>query len=657
MLPNPYQPHALQVNAQSYFSPDTPPAAGVLPPTNPPVQTGAGSSLAAADLSSAFGVSHFSPHTPATTGLLSSVGTGNTMTTTTTTIGTGPLGAKRERHAHGEQAGAGAGGSVGGLLAPPPTAAVGSYWSPHTPDEGLERVIEKAHSGTVALTPATGGHSAGPLSTSHHDTSPHSSNEEDADADADLTTSDSSSRSGNAGPIPSKSSKPQLTLQTWDLDRMREEKKRQEVTAVRRQGSRDKDAKNRERKGREGSRQKEPEMTVIVTEAAKADTAPLRLLNPGSGPVARPPPQIISSTNTVGARPKPEPGPHPAALRPGSQYFQAIPAPPPPRKLQSHAIINSLKASAAQGNGIGADGTQHRHSTALNITWDQAAQLPLSLHNPYALSDTNSNPARDWSAHGRTLTEPNVPSMSTLAGGGGGGMQWAESDTTKERKRFGFFRNAGAAASDTNIVGLAASRPPAPDLRRPKDDKEASGLKENRKSAFYSRGINASFDALVGWGAKPFSQSPTTVNMHGHGQPGKKGEKDERTAYPSPAPLPATAHPRPYSQSQATLFASLPRTDNQRQYAPPPHAPLSTAQHYPAPSYPPGERGPSFEDFGVEIGRVGRNKTHTPPPGAADVQHAKKGHTKNSSSSGVGGLRKMFGFGKKDKDKDKQKWI
>ena len=644
VLPNPYQPQALQANAQSYFSPHTP-AAGLHPPTNPPVQAGATSGLGA-DLSSAFGVSYFSPHTPATTGLLSSLGTGNT---TTTTVGTGPLGAKRERH--GEQAGAA--GSVSGLLAPPPTAAVGSYWSPHTPDEGLERAIEEAHSGTV-LTAATDGHSAGPSSTSHRDSSPHSSTEDDPD----VTTSDSSARTGNAGPIPTKSSKPQLKLQTWDLERMREEKKRQETTAVRRQGSRDKDARNRERKGRERTRQKEAEMTALVTEATKGETAPLRLLKPGSGPVARPPQQIIGSTNTVGARAKREPGPHPVALRPGSQYFQGIPA-PPPLEPQSHAIINSLKASATQGNGIGADLTQHRHSTALNITWDLTPPLPLTLHNPYASPNPHSNPARDWSAHGRTLTEPNVPSLSTLAGGGG--TQWVESGTTKERKRFGFFRNAGAAASDTNLVGLAASSPPAPGLRKPMDDKEANGLKENRKSAFYSRGVNASFEALVGWGGKPFSQSPTTVNTHGHGhepaQPGRKGEKDEKTAYPVPAPLPATAHPRPYSQSQATLFATLPRTDNRRQYAPPPHAPLSNAQRYPAPSYPPGERGPSFEDFGVEIGRVGRNKTHTPPPGAADVQHVKKGHTKNSSSSGVSGLRKMFGFGKKDKDKDKQKWI
>jgi len=48
--------------------------------------------------------------------------------------------------------------------------------------------------------------------------------------------------------VPNKPSKPQLRLQTWGMDKIREEKKRQYSTAVRRRGSKDKDARNRERK-------------------------------------------------------------------------------------------------------------------------------------------------------------------------------------------------------------------------------------------------------------------------------------------------------------------------------------------------------------------------------------------------------------------------
>ena len=66
----------------------------------------------------------------------------------------------------------------------------------------------------------------------------------------------------------------------------------------------------------------------------------------------------------------------------------------------------------------------------------------------------------------------------------------------EERKRFGFFGNAGAADSDTNLAGNAASTESAPGLRKLKDKREANVLEEDRKSAFYSMGINASFEAL-----------------------------------------------------------------------------------------------------------------------------------------------------------------
>ena len=58
---------------------------------------------------------------------------------------------------------------------------------------------------------------------------------------------------------------------------MWEEKKKQDSTAARRQGSRDKDARDWERKRRErtGQRQNGADMAVQVTGAAKGGAAPL----------------------------------------------------------------------------------------------------------------------------------------------------------------------------------------------------------------------------------------------------------------------------------------------------------------------------------------------------------------------------------------------
>ena len=194
------------MNLPSYFSPHTPAHPLI---ADPPIRTGATSSLGA-DLNPAFSVSYFSPHTrrqPACS---------QAWEPETTATGIGP-GAKRERQ--------------GGLLAPPPTAGVGSPPTPNVPG-GLESAIEgsvvekpedipgKDTEYPTATSAATDGHSAG---LSHRDSSPRSSNE--AFADGDLTTSDSSSQTGNNRRIPNKSSKPQLTLHTWDLEKMRKEKK------------------------------------------------------------------------------------------------------------------------------------------------------------------------------------------------------------------------------------------------------------------------------------------------------------------------------------------------------------------------------------------------------------------------------------------------
>ena len=88
------------------------------------------------DLNAGFGVSYFSPPTPAATGLLLRLGTGNTTTTNT-----GPVGTRRARQTEKVPE-----GRASGLLAPLPSAAIGSSWSPHTPDvpEGLDGPIEEA---------------------------------------------------------------------------------------------------------------------------------------------------------------------------------------------------------------------------------------------------------------------------------------------------------------------------------------------------------------------------------------------------------------------------------------------------------------------------------------------------------------------------------
>ena len=659
-LPNPYQP---QGNPQSYFSPHTPehpPNRGSL------IQTGGASSVSA-DVGTEFGVSHFSPHTPATTSLLSSLGTGNTAT-----IGTGPNSTKTER-----QADKGAGGRASGFLAPPPSAAIGSYWSPHTPDtpESLESAMDKAvveelvdisvketeflkvdnapHSHTPT-TDATDGHSVEPSSTSPHDPSPHSSS--DVFTDSDSTASDSSSPLGNRGLVSSKLSKPQLTLQTWDLDKMREEKKRQESTADRRQRSREKDARNRKGKGRGGIWQKEAETIVQTTEAIKGENIP-PLPKPGGVPVARTPripQQGVGSEHSL----------LPAALRPGSQLFQTLP--PAQLALRSQPVLD-MPQPATQGTNTGVSLAQNRRSVATTNAWrltlSATPELPLTLNTNSLSLGTKSNSDRDWFAHGQSPSEPTVPDVNVLSPGGTQVAEPGKKGIAKEKRRSGFFVTAGGKASDTNLTGFAASS-----AKKSKDDKDVNDLRENRKSAFYSRGINASFEALVGWGGKIFSSSSTSVNTYG--QSSKKGEKDDKASYPVAVPPTATAQPHPYAQYQTPRPFTLPLIDTQHQRTPPLHPPAPNTRVYASPMYPHGERGPSFEDLGVETGWVGKGNMHTPhthsgrghgatgqaTAAVADAQPAKKGHSKNSSS-GVSGFVKMFGFGKKDKDKGKQKWV
>jgi len=145
------------------------------------------------DLNAGFGVSYFSPPTPAATGLLSRLGTGSTTTTST-----GPVGTRRARQTEKDPE-----GRAGGLLAPLPSAAIGNYWSPHTPDvpEGLEGPIEevveepevsmkgteylKADNKSYSLrtTIATDGHPVGPPSILHCDPPSPSSNEDCAGTD------------------------------------------------------------------------------------------------------------------------------------------------------------------------------------------------------------------------------------------------------------------------------------------------------------------------------------------------------------------------------------------------------------------------------------------------------------------------------------------
>jgi hypothetical protein len=559
-----------------------------------------------------------------------------------------------------------------GLLAPPPGATIGSYWSPHTPDipEALKGAIEEAlveepeeipvkeAEGLVAGSKqfsgtAADGH-AGPPSLPPSPDSVY--------PDSDMTTSDSSS----------KPSKPQLTLQTWDLDKMREEKRRQESTAARRQGSREKDARNRERKEKERTVQKQPEMIVQTAEATKGGAVP-RMLKPGgdlAARLSRPLPQAAGSNNAYDGRGKVERPPLPAALRPNSQLFPTSP-PPAQSAHRSQPVLDILEEPSTQGSDASARLTQNRRSIATTIAWALAPNAPpqqvLTPDMPNPFVSANSNPDRDWSGHGQRPSGPSVAGLSVPGVAGTQGAELGRSGRATEREQIGFFGNAGGAASDTN---LAASSAPAPVQKESMDGKGGNDPKENRKSAFYARGINASFEALAGWGGKVFSHSSTVANTHAHGHPSKTGEMDEKAPCPGTAPLPATTLPNPFAQPQTTRLATPPLTDTQQyQYTTPRHTPPPDARVYPPPSYPPGERGPSFEDFGVEIGRAGRNRTHTPPHSirgrgaadhepavAGDVQQMRKGHAKNSSS-GVGGLKKIFGFGKKDKDKDKQKWV
>jgi hypothetical protein len=663
-LPNPYQP---QVNLQSYFSPHTP-----RDPFNSdsPTQSGGTSNVGA----TGFDVSYFSPHTPATTSLLSNIGTGNR-----TTIGTGPIGTKREHQ--GERVSR---GRASGLLALPPSVAIESYWSPHSPDvpesveSGInEEVVEepedipvkgseflKGYNKALTRTPTTGatdGHSIEPSSISPREPSPHSSN--DVFTDADLTASDSSSPLWNKGLVPTKRTKPQLTVQTWNLDRMREEKKRQESVAARRQRSRDKDARNRERNGRK-TVQREAETTVqetIVQETIVQTTRAIagenvpHMLKPGGFPVARPPRHpVVGSNNIPDRQGKSKLSLLPAALRPGSQHFQALPPPAQPA-LGSQPVLD-MPEPAAQRIDTGVGLTQNRHSIATTNAWSWTSsgppQLSFTLNTAGLSLGTNSDSDRDWFAHGRSPSEPIVPSVSVLGPGDTQGAELGKTGVAKERKKFNFFGNPGGTASDTNLSGLAAAS-----AMKSKDDKDVNDLKENRKSAFYSRDINASFEALVGWGGKIFSSSSTSVNTHGSS---KKGEKDEKTSYPGAVPPSATARPHPYAQYQIFPPPAPPVMDIQHNHTTPPQFPTPNTRVYAAPLSSSGERGPSFEDLGVEVKWAGKSRTHTPPHSShghgADAQQVKKGPTRDNGG-GVSGFMKMFGFKKKDKGKQKQKWF
>ncbi len=629
------------------------------------IQTGSAVRLGE-DINTGFDVSYFSPHTPAITDLLSSTRTGYTAT-----IGTGP---KREHQ--DEQ---GSGGRASGLLVVPPSAAIGSYWSPHTPDvpEGVGRAIDepavkepgdipteflkadyKTHSHTPT-TDATDGHSVEPSSTSPRDLSPHSSN--DAITDYDLTASDSSSPFGNRGLVLTNPSKPRLKIQTWDLDKMRDDKKRQESTAVRRQGSKDKDARNRERKGRGKTAQKEAGTIAQTTEVIKGMNVPLTL-KPGGVPFARiprPPQQVVGSNNTLGGRGKSELALLPASLRPGSQLFEALP-PPAYLALQLQPVLDI----GPQEVDTSASLTQNRRSIATTNAWGLMPHAPPQTSltpNTTSLSlGTTSNSDTDRLAHGRSPSEPTFPVVSLVGPGGMQEPKLGKEGKAKERTRFGFFGNAGGTASDTNLAGLAASG-----VNKSKDSKDVNDLKEDRKRAFYSRGINASFEALAGWGGKIFSSSSSSVNTYGASS--KKGEADEEPSYLGTTVPPVTAQPHPYAQYQIPPLSTPPQIDTRHPHAPSLQLPASNTRVEEAPLYRSGGGGPSFEDLGVEIGWVGKSKTHIPPHGGrghgataqetavrADAQQVKKGHTKNSSSV-VSGFMRVFGFGQKDRGKDKQK--
>ena len=100
--------------------------------------------------------------------------------------------------------------------------------------------------------------------------------------DAVASTSDSSSAIGSRDLVPNKPPKSQRRFQTWGLDKMWEEQKRQDSTAVRRRGSKDRDARNRERKATkatERTMQKEAEASTQITGATKGGGVPSMLEN------------------------------------------------------------------------------------------------------------------------------------------------------------------------------------------------------------------------------------------------------------------------------------------------------------------------------------------------------------------------------------------
>ena len=165
-----------------------------------------------------------------------------------------------------------------------------------------------------------------------------------------------------------------------------------------------------------------------------------------------------------------------------------------------------------------------------------------------------------------------------------------------------------------------------------------------------------------------FSSSSTSVNTYGPSS--KKGETDEKPSYlGTTVPPSITAQPHPYAQYQTSLMSTQPLVHTQRSHTPSLELPVLNTRVHVAPLYLPGGGASSFEDLGVEVGWVGKHKTHGPPHSGrghaaaaaaqepavrADTQQVKKGHTK-TSSSGVSGFMRVFGFGKKDKGKEKQK--
>ena len=103
--------------------------------------------------------------------------------------------------------------------------------------------------------------------------------------------------------MPNKPSKPLLRLNTCGLDKIREEKTRQGSTAVRRRGSKDKDARNRElkaTKATERTMQGEADVFTQTTGATKGRNV-LPMLKPRDDEATRTPrpPRLAIGSNST----------------------------------------------------------------------------------------------------------------------------------------------------------------------------------------------------------------------------------------------------------------------------------------------------------------------------------------------------------------------